>query len=164
MRTPWPTFGATIVLSCIAMLYPATSRAADSPREEVLAAATTIVEAFGRHDPGAYFALFDPEATFIFYTTPGRLEDRAAYQREWAAWEKDLGFRVRSCTSSDQRVQLLGDIAVFTHSVRTEISTNQGESTLFERETIVFHHRDGRWIAVHEHLSPLPNPSNATGA
>ncbi|HEX9706745.1 MAG TPA: nuclear transport factor 2 family protein, partial [Steroidobacteraceae bacterium] len=56
-------------------------------------------------------------------------------------------------------MQLHGDTAVFTHSVRTGISTNQGESTLLERETIIFHHRNGRWVAVHEHLSPLPEPS-----
>ncbi|HEX9706746.1 MAG TPA: hypothetical protein VGA24_03820 [Steroidobacteraceae bacterium] len=78
MRSPWPAFAATVVLSCGALLCPATSHAADSPLEEVLAAAATIVAAFGRHDPDAYFALFDAEATFIFYTTPGRLENRAA--------------------------------------------------------------------------------------
>jgi ketosteroid isomerase-like protein len=130
----------------------------DGTGGDVLAAAAAIVAAFGRHDPEAYFALFDPAATFVFHTTLQRLEDRAAYRREWAGWESDLGFRVRSCTSSDPRVQLLGDTAVFTHSVRTVLSTHEGESTLDERETIVFQRRDGRWIAVHEHLSPLPGP------
>ncbi len=125
---------------------------------DVLAAAAAIVAAFGRDDPEAYFALFDPDATFIFYTTPDRLNNRAAYQQEWAKWKKESGFRVRSCSSSDQRVQLFGDVAVFSHSVRTDISTSQGESTLYERETIVFHRSSGRWVAVHEHLSPRPEP------
>ena len=48
------------------------------------------------------------------------------------------------------------DVAILTHLVRTEISTKKGDETLRERETIVFHRRDGRWIAVHEHLSPQP--------
>jgi uncharacterized protein (TIGR02246 family) len=123
---------------------------------EVSAAAAAIVAAFGRHDPKAYFALFAPEATFVFHTTPQRLNSRAEYQAEWAKWEKEDGFRVRSCKSSDQRVQVLGDAAVFTHTVVTEISTRQGPTTMRERETIVFRREGGKWIAVHEHLSPLP--------
>jgi len=123
---------------------------------EVSAAAAAIVAAFGRHDPTAYFALFAPEATFVFHTTPQRLDSRAEYQAEWAKWEKNDGFRVLSCKSSDQRVQVLGDAAVFTHTVVTEISTRQGPTTMRERETIVFRREGGKWIAVHEHLSPLP--------
>jgi ketosteroid isomerase-like protein len=53
-------------------------------------------------------------------------------------------------------VQVLGDAAVFTHTVVTEISTKQGPTTMRERETIVFRRDGGKWIAVHEHLSPLP--------
>jgi uncharacterized protein (TIGR02246 family) len=126
---------------------------------EVSAAAAAIVAAFGRHDPKAYFALFAPEATFVFHTTPQRLNSRAEYQAEWAKWEKEDGFRVRSCKSSDQRVQILGDAAVFTHTVVTEISTKQGPSAMRERETIVFRREGGKWIAVHEHLSLLPEPT-----
>ena len=51
-------------------------------------------------------------------------------------------------------MQLFGDVAILTHLGRTEISTKKGDETLRERETIVFHRRDGRWIAVHEHLYP----------
>jgi ketosteroid isomerase-like protein len=54
-------------------------------------------------------------------------------------------------------MQLFRDFAILTHIVRTEIATNQGQETLSERETIVFHRRDGRWVAVHEHLSPRPD-------
>jgi ketosteroid isomerase-like protein len=109
------------------------------PAAEVVDASKAIITAFGRNDPDAYFKLFDPEATFIFYTTPQRLESCSAYEQEWAAWRRNLGFRVRSCTSSDQRVQLFGDVAILTHLVRTEITTKNGDETLHERETIVFH-------------------------
>ena len=126
------------------------------PISEVVAASKAIITAFGRDDPSTYFALFDSAATFIFYTTPQRLESRAAYEKEWIAWRRDSGFRVRSCVSSDQRVQVLDDVAILSHFVRTEISTTQGGTTLYERETIVFHRREGKWIAVHEHLSPRP--------
>jgi uncharacterized protein (TIGR02246 family) len=140
---------------------PTASVAAASRKPgEVSAAAAAIVAAFGRHDPRAYFALFAPEATFVFHTTPQRLNSRAEYQAEWAKWEKEDGFRVRSCKSSDQRVQVLGDAAVFTHTVVTEISTKQGPTTMRERETIVFRRDRGKWIAVHEHLSPLPESTS----
>ena len=123
---------------------------------EVIAAADAIVAAFGRHDTKAYFDLFPPEATFVFHNTGQRLDSRAEYEAEWAKWEKDDGFRVRSCQSSNQRAQIFGDMAVFTHSVRTELSTKQGDSTVLERETIVFHRRGDKWVAVHEHVSPDP--------
>jgi len=44
------------------------------------------------------------------------LRSRADYEKLWYGWEQ-AGFRVRSCESSDQQVQVLGDVAVFTHSV-----------------------------------------------
>ena len=120
----------------------------------VLAAADTLVDAFSRHDRDAYFAAFSPEASFLFYNLDRRLDSRAAYEAEWALWEKRDGFRVLACRSSDRRVQLAGDVAIFTHAVETELSVGGETVTNNERETIVFS-RDaaGRWLAVHEHLS-----------
>jgi len=132
--------------------------AGEGAAKDVVAAADAIVAAFGRHDTKAYFASFDPEASFVFYDTAHRLNSRAEWEAEWSKWEKEDAFRVLSCISTDQRVQLLGDAAVFTHTVRTEVSTKQGKRTLNERETIVFYRRGGRWVAVHEHLSPQPEP------
>jgi kynurenine formamidase/ketosteroid isomerase-like protein len=149
----------------VVALIPSSTTAAPTRDDEkdVLAAAAAIVDAFGRHDTERYFALFAPEASFVFHSTSRRLENLAAYREEWANWEKELGFRVRSCKSSDQKVQLFGDVAVFSHSVRTDLSTKDGETTMHERETIVFHRRNGKWIAVHEHLSLQPGPHDNTG-
>jgi ketosteroid isomerase-like protein len=122
----------------------------------VLAAAASLVEAFGRHDVEAYFAAFHPEATFVFYTHPTPLRSRAAYEELWRSWEQD-GFRVLSCASSDQHVQELGDVAVFTHRVATRVRFGADEESLDERETIVFARSGEGWVAVHEHLSPAPS-------
>ena len=137
-------------------------RSIDTPRATaadstaaVLAAADSIVAAFGRQDSASYFSRFAPEASFTFHTTVRRLNSRAEYEAEWQSW-KPAGFRVRACRSSDQRVQIFGDIAIFTHSVRTDVTTREGDSTLLERESIIFQQRDGTWVAIHEHLSPLP--------
>lgn len=153
----------TVLLLSVAQCWPAVAQSTmgANPQEqadivaEVIKASKAIINAFGADDPESYFAFFDPTATFIFHNSPKRLEDRAEYQQEWASWRRDIGFRVRSCTSSDQRVQLLGDVAILTHTVRTEITTVAGAESLVERETIVFERQEGQWLAVHEHLSPF---------
>ena len=120
----------------------------------VLSAADALVGAFSRHDRDAYFAAFAPEATFLFYNLDRPLDDRAAYEAEWALWEKRDGFRVLGCRSTERRVQIVGDVAIFTHAVETDLSVGGERVKNNERETIVFA-RDpaGRWLAVHEHLS-----------
>jgi len=124
---------------------------------EVRATATAIVGAYGAHRTDDYFQAFHPEATFVFYTSPERLESRAAFREAWDTWVRDDGFRVLECVSSDQLIQLFGDVAVFVHRLTTRLRTNAGEETVLERETIVFSRQaDGSWLAVHEHLSPDP--------
>lgn len=131
-------------------------------REAVLAAASDIVDAFAATDGDRYFAAFAPDATFVFHTEPERLADRAAYERLWAGWIEG-GWRVVSCTSSDQLVQAFPGGAVFTHSVDTTVDTGDATESYRERETIVFRVDEAtdaaapRLIALHEHLSPMPD-------
>ncbi|MEK1933750.1 MAG: nuclear transport factor 2 family protein [Pararhizobium sp.] len=126
-------------------------------RQAVLAAADRLVEAFGRHDRDSYFSAFAPEATFIFHSLDRRLGTRAEYEAEWTLWETRDGFRVRACRSSERDVQLAGSVAIFTHSVDTDLAFNGEPSTSTERETIVFEKQaTGEWLAIHEHLSPRP--------
>ena len=136
-------------------------------REAVLAAASEIVDAFAATDGDRYFAAFAPEATFLFHTEPERLADRAAYERLWAGWV-DGGWRVVSCTSSDPLVQTFPGGAVFTHTVETTVDAGEGNESYRERETIVFRveaAKDAaspRLVAVHEHLSPMPDAPDAS--
>lgn len=124
-------------------------------RDDVLAAADRIIDAFGHHRTADYFAGFAPEATFIFYTADARLESRADYERLWSSWEAENGFTVRSCVSANRRVTLIGqDAALFLHDVETVVTMDGETSTVHESETIVFERRSGWWIAIHEHLSP----------
>ena len=121
--------------------------------QAVKAAAAGLVEAFGRHDRNAYFAAFAPDASFIFHNMDRRLENRAAYEAEWDLWVARDGFHVNGCRSSGGHVQFAGPVAIFTHVVETDLSMGGETMTNRERETIVFEKRDGRWLAVHEHLS-----------
>ena len=122
-------------------------------RESVLRVAEQLVEAFGRHDSEAYFSFFTPDASYIFHNLDRTLKSRAEYEAEWALWESRDGFRVLSCRSSDRRVQMAGDVAVFTHTVETDVAVGGERLTNRERETIVFRNVKGRWLAFHEHLS-----------
>ncbi|MER5794228.1 nuclear transport factor 2 family protein [Streptomyces sp. NPDC001980] len=136
----------------------------EQQEQQVLQAAGDLVAAFAEERLDDYFCAFAPDATFVFHTTDRRIESVAEYRRVWARWAADDDFRVLKCLSSDRRVQLWDDTAVFTHTVETDVSTRTGTGTLHERETIVFRRTaDGRWLAVHEHLSPAagfsPDPT-----
>ncbi|WP_448262407.1 YybH family protein [Microbacterium aurum] len=120
----------------------------------VEAAAAAIVDAFAATDTERYFDAFAPDATFVFHTEPARLDSRAAYEHLWAEW-LESGWRVLSCASSDNRVQVFDGGGIFTHTVDTTVSTADGAESYRERETIVFALQHGRLVAVHEHLSPF---------
>ncbi|MCE0488275.1 YybH family protein [Ornithinimicrobium sediminis] len=125
---------------------------------EVLRAAAQLVAAFGEHRVADYFGCFDESATFIFHNVSQPLRSRADYERLWLDWERHLDFRVLECRSSNEALDVHGDVAVFTHDVRTRTSTLEGEETLVERETIIFRRvPDSGWLAVHEHLSTMPD-------
>lgn len=124
---------------------------------EVRSAAEELVAAFGRGDLDAYFGCFADDATFLFHTTDRLLASTEEYRREWARWSAEDAFAVLDCVTQDGVVQVFGDTAVLTHRVRTTVATREGESVLRERETIVFAKREGRWLGVHEHLSPDPS-------
>ena len=129
-----------------------------STENEVMEAAAEVVAAFGSHDTEKYFRCFSPEASFLFYSSNRRLNSRQEYEEEWKSWEKD-GFKVHSCLSSDAKVTLYAEsrVAIFTHSVRTDLTMGGQRMTNSERETIVFEHVGRSWLAIHEHLSPDPN-------
>lgn len=129
--------------------------------DEVRAAAATLVAAFGEHRVEDYFDCFASDATFVFHTTAEVLASREEYRRLWRRWEDADGFRVLGCESLDGHVQMLGDVAVFTHRVRTRVRTREGTQELHERETIAFQRTAGGWAAVHEHLSPVPDAATS---
>ncbi len=126
---------------------------------DVLAAANRLCGAFAAGDLDGYFGSFAPGATFIFHSIPTPIESTAAYRAAWAGWVAEIDLRILGCKSFDQDVNFVtDDVALFTHSVRVDVSTSLGTETRAERETIVFARQaDGRWLGVHEHLSKDPN-------
>lgn len=128
---------------------------------EVLRAADAIVAAFARTDAKAYFAAFAPDATFIFHPENSRLDSRAEYEETWDSWIAE-GWSVAGCVSSARLVQTFPGGAVFSHTVDTTVRTREGTDSYRERESIIFRHLgDGRLLAIHEHLSTVPDASPA---
>jgi ketosteroid isomerase-like protein len=126
-------------------------------KNEVLEAYEQLVSAFreGRDK----FGSFADEATII---DGGRWFGwLAEYRAGWDAWTEKMG-HLPVPASVETRVmslQMLGDTAVLVHSIESRERTDGGEETEREIETIVFGRRPGgRWLIVHQHLSPQPDP------
>jgi hypothetical protein len=49
---------------------------------------------------------------------------------------------------------------VFSHNVFTRVNTGESEDAYRERETIVFRVDNDQLLAVHEHLSPMPESTH----
>lgn len=131
--------------------------------EEVREAVGALVTAFGEGRLKDYFDSFHPGCTFVFHTVDRRLESVDEYRSLWRRWVAEEGLEVLDCRTSDTRLQVWGDVAVVTHSVWTRARTHEGEQDLDERETIVLARQaDGRWLGVHEHLSPREPPARTS--
>jgi len=122
---------------------------------EVLEAYERLVSAFreGRDK----FGSFADEATIV---DGGRwFGSLAEYRAAWDAWTESMG-HLPVPASVETRVmsmQMFGDTAVLVHSIESR-RTDVGEETEREIETIVFGRQsDGRWLIVHQHLSPQPD-------
>jgi uncharacterized protein (TIGR02246 family) len=121
--------------------------------EEVRAAIERLMEAFSTGDEDGYFDCFHPEATFFFHGQD-LIGSREEYRAAVRSWKADHGFRVLSASSRDAEIRTFGDVAILTHRVTTVQMWDEEESTLYERESIVFQRRgDGGWLGIHEHLS-----------
>lgn len=128
---------------------------------EVLRAVDAIVNAFAATDTNAYFAAFAPDATFIFHPENHRLDSRAEYEATWNSWLAE-GWSVADCVSSDRLVQTFPGGAVFSHTVDTTVTTKEGTESYRERESIIFRHLgEGNLLAIHEHLSTVPDTEPA---
>jgi len=83
----------------------------------------------------------------------GVLQAAAHLVSRFAAHDFDGYF---SCFDEKTVFILFGSVAIFSHDVATTLGTNDGDKSFNERETIVFNEVSGKWVGVHEHLSPMP--------
>jgi uncharacterized protein (TIGR02246 family) len=81
------------------------------------------------------------------------------YRTAWEEWVAEHGPLVPDSVETrilDLRV--LGDTAVLIHSIKSGEHTASTVEMEHEIETIVFGRQaDGRWLVIHQHLSPQPS-------
>lgn len=122
---------------------------------EIRQAYERLVAAFreGRWDDK--FASFAEEATVVDGGAWfGSLSEYRAAWNRWAEQQDVLPVPL-SVDTRIMKLQMLGQAAVLTHSIDSRERTDAGEETAHEVETIVFGWQpDGRWLIVHQHLSP----------
>lgn len=122
--------------------------------DEIRSAAQSIVHAFRDNDEDAYFAGFADDCSFAFHTDPAPLLGAEAWRTAWRELQAS-GWRVTECRTLWDHVQAVGDGGVYLHELETTAGEPGALETYRERESIVFGRRDGRLVAVHEHLSPI---------
>lgn len=132
----------------------------DDAERAALTVIDEIIDDYAHHRREAYFSRFAEDATFVFHTSPSRLESRAEYEALWRSWEDDHAFRVIACRSSQRRIQMIGAVGVFSHTVDTTMTMDGVQEQFTERETIVVARTDGRWRGIHEHLSGIDVPED----
>ena len=121
---------------------------------EVQEAYEQLMNSFASGDSDEYFACFHHDASFVFPDEP-LLEPRSAYRSAWSRWRSE-GVLFTDVVADDVRVRVFGDTAVVTHRIATTVNVSGNTAVDRERESIIFARMAGRWLAVHEHLSPEP--------
>lgn len=122
---------------------------------EIRQAYERLVAAFreGRWDDK--FASFAEEATVA--DGGAWFGSLSEYRAAWNRWaeQQDVLPVPMSVDTRILKLQMLGQAAVLTHAIDSRERTDAGEETTHEVETIVFGRQpDGRWLIVHQHLSP----------
>jgi ketosteroid isomerase-like protein len=122
---------------------------------EVLEAYERLVASFREGRWQDKFASFAEEATVVdggrWF---GSLDEYRSAWNEWAA-QHDVVPVPLSVDTRVMKLQMLGQAAVLTHFIESRERTDAAEESVQEVETIVFGKQpDGRWLIVHQHLSP----------
>ncbi len=120
--------------------------------EQVRDAYDRLMAAFVTGNTEEYFDCFHEDASFVF---PGEavLEPLSAYRSAWSRWQRE-GVQFTDVVADDISVRVVGETAVVTHRIQTTVIDSGEANVDREQESIVFARVGGKWLAVHEHLSP----------
>ena len=125
-------------------------------KQQVRMTADMVMMDYGDWDVPSYLSRFARNLRIVLYTDGGQtFNSLDAWATELRRLH-DAGFRVHSCSSTNQNIGVLGDgrVAVFDHDVETVVSFEGKRLRLFEYETIIFELiDDSRWQVVYKHLS-----------
>lgn len=122
-------------------------------KDQVAAATAAWVAAYNSRDPARITAQYDPQA--VFWGTTSKTV--RANPEAIAEYFKDAGKRPQSRVAlGEQHIRVYGDIAINT-GYYTFSGVRDGKAVSSPaRYTMVFHHKNGKWVLVDHHSSRLP--------
>jgi ketosteroid isomerase-like protein len=131
--------------------------------EELLALLNSHLKSIWDGDLETYRATTGEDVTFFeWYISTQRIDGldfhlrettanhRAAEDRRGAGQRYEVEHEVLQ-----PKIQLYGDIAIITFTLLMRYTSSEGVRHTEHNETRVFHHREGRWLLVHCHKSPM---------
>lgn len=126
----------------------------DATADEVLRVNARLLDSIVQADWAAYQELCDPTLTAFEPEALGQcvhgLEFHHFYfQRRPAPGSVNV-------TVVAPHVRVMGDTAVVTYVRLTQRQADGGATTAGHQETRVWQRRDGKWLHVHFHRSPMP--------
>ena len=120
--------------------------------EEILALERTAYVTWFKSDPTAYAEGFADNATYFDTVLPDRFDDGAVKKHlmTFAGKIPDLDYKF-----IDPRVDLYGDVAIFTFSLEAYLKTD-GKLAARWKSTAVLARSNGGWEKVHAHWTGVP--------
>src|SRR5262249_21986677 len=123
-----------------------------SAKDQVAAMTAGWVEAFNKRDLGRLTALYDNDAV-LWGIASQRMSVGPAAPAEHFKGASRAGGRV---TLGEQQIRVYGDVAIDTGSYTFWESRDGKPVAVPARYTLVYRHRDDRWLIVDHHSSLVP--------
>jgi len=146
---------ASVLVLC--GLAATASAAWGGAKEEVASATEQWATQFGADTPDALVALYDTEA-IVWGTRSKTLSPDPAAIREYFA----AAFRIlpeHKVSFGEQRIRVYGDTAINTGYYTFVLVNRDGKATTIPaRCSFVYVRRDGKWLIVDHHSSPMAAP------
>jgi hypothetical protein len=132
-------------------------------KEELLALLDRHLRSIWQGDLDTYRATTAPEVTFYeWYISTQRIDGLDFHLREIEANMRAKGAAAETGQWREvdhevlaPHIQFYGDIAIITYTLSMRYTGAAGVTHTEHNETRAFHRRDGRWVLVHCHKSPM---------
>jgi hypothetical protein len=120
-------------------------------KQQLLSVEKDWVTAEVKHDEAALRRILDDK--FLTSFGPNRPSDKETFIKNLLSGEVDP---TESQTLTDQRVIIDLDTAVVVGTDTLRRTKNGAVHELVARYTVIYIHRDGRWVALAEHMVEVP--------
>ena len=145
-----------VAVMCVAVTISLPAIAADKDEDEIRALVPRIVQAWESLDPAKVDPYYATDANLTFFDlAPMKYANWAEYRVGVKKMFFDPNRSIKFKLNEDMGVHHQGNLAWVTFTWGADIVPKQGAaSKLAGRWTMILERRNGRWLVVHEHVSP----------